>query len=417
MRYLFFLCLITVSSFSFCSEDGTSFVVLNAKTGKILSQQGAHRKLYPASTTKVVLLAYVLNSNTIDLDQKLVVPAEAVKSLSEKEKNNFDKYPSYMLENGGSSAGFQAGEVITLRDALYGSMLPSGNDAANTLAYYWGKGSITACMDKINAFVASLGCQNSHFMNPHGLHHPQHYSSAYDLATVAAYGMQNPVFKKVVSTLTYSKGKTNKQEAVTWMNTNKLLQPGPFFCEQATGIKTGSHSKALNCLVSSGETPDRSVVVVLLHCQDRKQMFLIARKLLTRFLSEPKKEKLVIPSGLIELERELEGHTSPLSLKTEIPFSISYFPTEEPTIRVVANWYELHYPLKEGQEVGVLKVFADEKEAGSVPVYAAEYRTATWRQRFLETQRFLQVHKTAVLISFTLLVCLAVVVLRRRHSR
>jgi D-alanyl-D-alanine carboxypeptidase (penicillin-binding protein 5/6) len=399
------------------AEDGTCFVVLNGKTGRILSQQGAHRKLYPASTTKIALLAYVLSSNTVDLDQKLVVPAEAVKSLSEKEKakDNFSKYPSYILESVSTIAGFQAGEVITLRDALYGMMLPSGNDAANTLAYYWGNGSIPACVDKLNAFVASLGCQDTHFMNPHGLPHPQHYSTAYDLAIMASYAMQNPDFKKIVGTASYVKEKTNKQPAVTWGNINKLILPGPFFCELANGIKTGHHAKAQHCLVASGEIPDRSIIVVLLHCPDRKQMFLVARKLLTRYLEEPKKEKLIVPAGKIELERELEGHSTPLSLKTQTPFSISYFPSEEPAIRVVAAWYELRFPIKEGQEVGALKVFADEKEVASTPLYSAEHRSATWRQRFLETQSFMQSHKTIVFFAAICVIGLAFFVFKRRR--
>jgi len=268
----------------------------------------------------------------------------------------------------------------------------------------------------MKAFAASLGCQNSHFMNPHGLPHPQHYSSAYDLALIASYAMQNPIFKMVVGTKTYAKDKTNKQPATTWINSNKLLLPGPFFCEQATGIKTGHHAAAQHCLVASGENADRSVIVVLLHCPDRKQMFLVAKKLLVRFLTEPKKEKLIIPSGPIELQRELEGHSTPLSLKTDMPFTVSYFPSEEPVIRVVANWYALRFPIKEGQEVGELKVLSDEKETASIPIYSSEYRAATWKQRFLETQRFLQGHKASVLFSGACVVILAFFILRRRRA-
>lgn len=419
MRQISFVCFVFffwISS-SLPAEEDISFVVLNANTGKILLQQKAHTKRYPASTTKVPLLAYVLNTNTIDLNQKLVVPAETVKAVSatEKAKDNFSKYSSYILEHGSTIAGFQAGETISLQDALYGTMLPSGGDAANVLAYYWGNGSIPVCVEKINALVSSLGCQNTHFMNPHGLHHPHHYSTAYDLALIASYAMQNPMFKKIVGTPSYVKEKTNKQASCTWSNTNKLLQKGPFFCEQATGIKTGYYSKAQHCLVASGESPERTIIVVLLHCPDRKQMFLIARKLLTKFLSEPKKEKVIVPCGHIELERELEGHTAPLSLKTEKPFSLSYFTSEEPAIRVVAEWYALTFPIKEGQEVGALKVLSDEKEVGSIPLYSAERRSATWRQRFLETQRFLQNHKTMVFVVGAAIVVLAIYLLRRRR--
>ena len=184
-------------------------------------------------------------------------------------------------------------------------MLPSGNDAANVLAYYWGNGSIPAYVEKVNAFVASLGCLNTHFTNPHGLPHPQHVSTAYDLALIASFAIQDPVFKKIVSSCSYKKEKTNKQPATTWTTTNKLLLHGPYFCEQATGIKTGYHSKAQHCLVGSAENEARSVIVVLLHCPDRKHMFLLGKKLLQRFLLEQKKEKTIVPSGAIQLERSL----------------------------------------------------------------------------------------------------------------
>ena len=94
-----------------CAEDGSSFVVMNAKTGKILLQQNAHRKQYPASTTKIATVAYALSANPIDLDQKLVVPAEAVKAVSEgeKAKDNYGKHPSYILSQQVALLGFRQG--------------------------------------------------------------------------------------------------------------------------------------------------------------------------------------------------------------------------------------------------------------------------------------------------------------------
>ena len=404
MRIVFLFCCMVTCGFSHisCSEDGLSYVVINAETGKILSQQGAHKKQYPASTTKIALVAYILNASTIDLDQKLVVPFEAVRTVSpsEKAREKFSKYPSYILESDGSIAGFQAGEVISLRDALYGTLLPSGDDAANMLAYYWGNGSIPACVDKMNALAASLGCQNTHFMNPHGLHHPQHYSTAYDLAILASYALKNPLFKKIVSTPSYEKAKTNKQPATTWATTNKLIRQGPLFCARATGVKTGWHSRAQHCLVASGENGDRSIVVVLLHCSDRKELFLITKKLLDRFLNEQKKERQIVSRGKIPLERELEGDVAALPLRAEEAVFLSYYPSEEPAVRAIVEWQELSYPIKKGQQVGVLKVFSDDKEMAHIPLYADENRAATWKLRYLETQRFLQSHKAIVLVIF-----------------
>lgn len=418
MKYFIACCVFCLSVCGFADvQEGASFVVLNAKTGKVLLQQSSHKRLYPASTTKMALVAYALNTSTLDLNQKIAIPLEAVKAVSavEKAKDNFGKYPSYILEKGGTIAGFKAGEIVLLKDVLWGIMLPSGNDAANTLAYYWGNGSIEACVDKMNEFVASIGCRDTHFMNPHGFHHPEHYSSAYDLALIGAFAMKNETFRNIVKTASYTKEKTNKQPATVWQNTNKLVVPGQFFYEQATGIKTGYHSKSQHCLIASGETSERSVIVSLLHCDDRKQMFLLGKKLLQKFLTEPKKEKILVKSGPVQLRRGIEGHSLPLLLKAQDSFSFSFFPSEEPTVRVVAEWNELVFPIKEGQRVGTLKVFADEKEIGAVPLLSAEDRKATWLQRFLETKKHLQSHRTGVMFAVGFILVCAFFVVRRRR--
>lgn len=390
-------------------QDVTACVVMNAKTGRVLVQRAAHQKMYPASTTKVALLASILTTPNIDLDQKLVVPPEAVKAVadSEKSRDNFSKYPAYILETRASIAGFKPGEIIRLKDALYGAMLPSGNDAANTLAYYWGNGSIDACVEQMNRLSDSLGCINTKFVNPHGLHHPQHLSTAYDLALLTRYAMGIPLFREIVKSTSYTKDRTNKQPPVTWQQTNKLLVQGPYYYEYATGVKTGSHSRAQNCLIASGETSDRSIIVVLLHCPDRKQMFVGAKKLLQRFLSEEKARKIVVEKGPLQLKREIEGHQVPLSLFSPREVSVGFYPSEEPEIHASVEWKELHFPIVRGQEVGTICVLADDTEIDRVPLLASEHREKTWRQRLLSSQKFLKNHKGGFVI---VLLCGGVVV-------
>lgn len=398
LAFVFTLCFLSV----YAAEQGSEspFVVMNAKTGRILMQHAAHKKMYPASTTKVALLAYVLSTTGLDLEQRLVVPAEALRMVpdAEKSRENYSKYPSYILEAAGSTAGFKAAEVITLKDALWGAMLPSGNDAANTLAYYWGNSSIETCVEQMNRLADSLGCQNTHFMNPHGLHHPNHYSSAFDLAVIARYAMQYPIFRQIVGSKTYTKERTNKQPAVIYQQHNKLLVSGPYYYEKATGIKTGQHSRAKSCLIASGETGDRSIIVVLLHVPDRKQLFLGARKLLDTFLSEAKVQRKIVQKGLLQLKREVEGQPAPLSLEAPEDCVMSYYPSEEPVVKALVEWKELRFPIEPGQEIGVLRVFADDQLLSTVPLLAAERRYMTWRQRLLISQRYVKEHSTAAII-------------------
>ena len=400
--------------------EPAAFVVMNAESGRLLTQRAAHKRMYPASTTKMATVLYVLSTPGLDPNQKLVVPQDAVKAVSivERARDNYSRHPSYILEAGVSSlAGFKIGEVVTVQDALYGAMLCSGNDAANVLAYYWGKGSIEAFVEKINRYVESLGCVKTKFCNPHGLHHPQHMTTAYDLALMAKQGMRLPLFRQIVSTKSYTKGPTNKQQAVTWQQTNKLLTPGPAFCEQATGIKTGYLSLAKHCLVASGENKERTLIVVLLGCEDRKQMFQTAKRMLEKFLSEDKVHRIVVEGGLLQLCREVEGQPSALPLAAKRSSVISFFPSEEPSIRAVAEWNELTFPVEEGQEIGTLRVLVDEREVDRVPLLASEHRDLTWYQRWLICQKFIREHQGSVVVGAVLLAIALGVLYRKIRNR
>ena len=389
------------------AAEPAAFVVMNPESGRLLLQRAAHKKMYPASTTKIATALYVLNTPGLDLSQKLVVPQEALKALSaiERARDDYTKYPSYFLETGGCTvAGFKTGEIITVQDALYGMMVHSGNDAANVLAYYWGKGSISTCIEGMNRYIESLGCVDTKFYNPHGLHHPHHMTTAYDLALMARQGMHIPLFRQIVGSKSYTKGRTNKQQPITWQQTNKLLLPGPAFCAQATGVKTGYLSIAKHCLVASGENTDRSLIVVLLGCQDRKQMFLMAKKLLERFLSEEKVRRVVVEEGPLQLNREIEGQPEALPLTAPRSSTVAFYPSEEPVIRAVVEWNALAFPIEEGQEVGSLRVFVDDREVDKVPMLASEHRDLTSYQRLLLCQKFLRDHRGMVSFGAILLV-------------
>jgi len=399
-------------------DDVGAFVVMNAKNGKVLAQKAAHQKMYPASTTKIATVSYVLGTPGLDLDQKIVVPAEAVRAVSdfEKAQDNFSRYPAYVLEKPSSVvAGLKKGEVLTVRDLLFANMLISGSDASNTLAYYWGDGSIETCMERINRFVKSLGCENTNFKNPHGMHHPDHLSSAYDLALIARYAMQNPTFRSIVRSTSYTRPKTNKQPKRTWSQTNKLVSSGnPYFYELATGIKTGYHSRAQRCIVASAENSERSLIAVALQCPERRDQFAVPKRLLDQFLSEHKKHRTVVEAGPIQLQRELEGHASALPLKATDRCEVSFFPSEEPHIRSHVEWRELSFPVQKGQQVGELSIFADDEEVGKVSLISEEYRKATWWQRVLEFQRFLSQHVGLVLSLTAVIVFLGVFWYMRR---
>ncbi|MGR3951396.1 MAG: serine hydrolase [Chlamydia sp.] len=388
---LFLFCIVAslISSSAYSVESSSAIesiashagacIVINGQTGRVLFQKNAYEKRFPASCTKVATLAYVLASPYCDIKKKIIVPKEAVRIIkdSEKARDNFSKYPSYLQEMTGTSARFIAGEEITIEDALYGMMLISGNDAANTLAYHFGGGDIELFMKNLNRFLSKVGCKQTNFMNPHGLHHPDHISSAHDLALITLYGINTlPLFREIVQSTKYTKNRTNKQDAVVWTQSNRLLQKGPFFYEYATGVKTGRHMRAMENIIASGEREGRRIIAVFLQCQDRAALFRQAKKSLKLFLEEKKVKKTLISQGSIQLMREVLGHT-PLQLKVRDSFEFHYFPSESPQVRTVVDWYPLPLSIKKDECIGEIQFFLDNKEAKKMKLYALEAKKPT----------------------------------------
>lgn len=398
MRWLFLFFTFHASLFSFSSlSDAGAYVVLDARTGKVLGEKAKDEPLYPASCTKIATLLYVVSQSAdLPLQEKVVVPKEAVGVVSaqEKMKKEWNAVPSYILERGSTTAGLLAGEIVTLQDLLYGMMLPSGNDAANVLAYYWGGRSIDTFMVRLNEFAKGLGLQQTHFCNPHGLPHPQHISSAYDLATLAKLGLENPIFREIVRTYSYTKQRTNKQkDPVVWYNHNKLLKKGPLYLEEAIGIKTGYHQRAQHCLVAAAENAERTLILVVLKHPDRPLMFKQVKALLREYLQEKVVEKELISSGDLNLACTLPGIVKPIRVKAKgAPFTVRYFPSEQPLFEAKVHWNTLFPPLSEEDEVGVLEIYRDSRRIASLPLVPAHTVAPTLSTRFYQLQEYAKTH-------------------------
>ena len=205
-------------------------ILMDGYTGRVLYEKLADDKSLIASTTKI-MTALVVCKRCCVLDT-VRIPREAVG-----------------VE--GSSMYLQEGEVLAVQELLYGLMLSSGNDAAIALAIHC-SGSVEAFVEEMNLQAQTLGLQGTHFANPHGLDDPRHYSTARDLAVLASYAMQDPIFAQTVSMKTVRVG----DRSLT--NHNKLL----WQMEGAEGVKTGFTKAAGRVLVSSAIRNGRRLVCV-----------------------------------------------------------------------------------------------------------------------------------------------------------
>lgn len=235
------------------TEKAGAALLVDMKTGRMLYAKNPDERMYPASTTKMMTGILALESGK--MGETATATYEALKSITLED--------SYM--------GILIGEQLSMTDLLYGMLVYSANDAANVIAVQIA-GSMEAFVDMMNAKAAEIGMTNTHFMNPCGVHDDNHYTTAYDLAVLARYCMQNEQFREVVKTPSYHIAPTNKYAVDRYLySTNLFLstaRSSHYLYKQCTGIKTGTTSAAGHCLVASAEYNGMELLSVVLKCND-----------------------------------------------------------------------------------------------------------------------------------------------------
>lgn len=382
MRGLFFSVSLLFSPLSLVSLtlDQTihseSVVLMNAKSGRLLWQKKPDLAVYPASTTKIATVFYTLLQKPNSLKERVIVQKEALVCVSpfEKRRDNYAKCPAYWLESDGSHVGIKVGEEMSLGDLLYATMLSSGNDASNVLAQTVGGGSIDRFITELNQFLQKIGCTSTYFKSPHGLHHPDHKTTAKDMARLAQCAMYHPLFRKIAKTQSYERPATNKQPKALYVQTNRLLRQGNYYYPYAVGIKTGYHSKAQHALVAAAEKEGRLLICSLFQCKDRSRIWQDAKALFEAAFNEQKIEKELVTAGDQTFSLVLDEAQGPIKTYTKEPLKAGYYPSEEPELRCLLVWDEkITLPVLPGTHVGSLQLLADNEPIATHPLYAKEH--------------------------------------------
>ena len=238
-----------------------SALVIDTVTGATLFSQNEDEVIYPASTTK--LLTALLALEYCSLDEIVTFSETAVD-----------------LESGASSIDAVAGEEMTLEDALYGLLLPSGNDCANAIAEHVA-GSIDAFVELMNEKAEELGCTNSHFVNPNGLHDSDHYTTASDMYLIAKEAFSNSTIKEIISCASYTIDATNMSDERTFTNSNYLIQTdSSYYNSTVIGGKTGYTSSAGRALVILSQSDNMNIICLFFNCPYYNGVFSDANSLL-----------------------------------------------------------------------------------------------------------------------------------------
>ncbi len=307
-------------------------VLLDTVSGRALFSQRADEKSLIASTTKIMTALIVCEQcNVLD---RMVIPPEAT---------NIE----------GSSMYLQAGEILTVQELLYGLMLSSGNDAAVALAIYCA-GNVPGFVDLMNDKARMLEMKNTHFANPNGLDAVEHYSTAHDLAILAAYAMENPIFAKTVST------KTTKVGERYLRNHNKLL----WLYDGTDGVKTGYTKAAGRILVSSAVRKNRRLIAVSINAPDDWNDH---RVLLDRGFEEYHVKKLVSAGERLGSVSILGGELPSAELIAGQDFSYAVAEDEHPSFVKCGKDFAAA-PIVESGDAGFVYVVLSGKAVGKIPV-------------------------------------------------
>lgn len=311
-------------------------VLLDAQTGRVLYEKRGDERALIASTTKIMTALIVCEQcNVLD---RMRIPKEAVG-----------------IE--GSSMYLREGEVLTIQELLYGLMLHSGNDAAVALAIYCG-GTVEGFAQLMNDKAHRLGLTGTHFENPNGLDSPGHYSTARDMAILAAYAMENPIFARTVSTKTVKAGNRSLR------NHNKLL----WRLEGADGVKTGFTKAAGRILVSSATRQGRRLVAVTMNAPNDWQDHM---SLLEDGFSRYSVQSVVSKGDCLGLVEVAGGDAGYVRLLAAEDFSYSFSEDEEPDVVLQGPGF-VYAPVVAGQNAGFAYVCIGDKAVSKVPLIYGE---------------------------------------------
>ena len=307
-------------------------ILVDGTTGRVLWERAPDERSLIASTTKIMTALVVCRRcNVLD---RVRIPKEAVG-----------------IE--GSSLYLKEGEVLTVQELLYGLMLHSGNDAAVALALYCG-GTVEGFAELMNDKARELGMENTHFSNPHGLDAPDHYSTARDLATLARYAMEDPIFRQTVATRQVKIG----ERYLT--NHNKLL----WRVEGANGVKTGYTKAAGRLLVSGANRNGRQLIAVTIDAPDDwNDHAALLEEGFSRFTV-----KTLVTRDQCLGTQPVEGGTA-----GEVPVyaseDFSYPLAQGETVTLVLPGAFVYAPIPENADAGCAHILVDGNPVGKVALY------------------------------------------------
>lgn len=415
----------TASAYEDFDLDAKAGLLIEANTGEVLFEKNAHQENYPASITKVMTALLVLEaveSGKLSLSQSITANEEAFAGLPADASN----------------AGIKVGETLTVEQLLYCLLVPSGNESANILAQAV-SGSIDGFVAQMNERAKQLGCEHTHYVNPNGLHDPNHYTSAWDIYLITREAMKHELFMTVCNTKSYEIPATNVNEkSRTLHSTNYLISNWRalgYLYRDAQGIKTGSTDEAGYCFVSSAVRGSRTLISVVLGAEKRKDPDGVARtysfietsRLFDWGFDNFTSQKILsADEPICEVPVTLSSETNYVvvhpaaDLTRMLPNNLN---VEDIERTVALHSESVEAPIAAGDELGTLALSYHGTVYGEIPLVALSDVSASWllvaRRDVIAffSRTIVKLILFAVLALIVVIVLLRIVFSRRRRRR
>jgi len=321
--------------------EAKAAIVIDADTGRVLYEKDAYSRRAIASTTKIMTAIVAIENGNLDDKVKVSIRAASI---------------------WGSTIKLKPGEELTLKELLYGMMLRSGNDAALAVAEHVG-GTVENFVKMMNDKARELGLKNTAFKTPHGLDVEGHYSTAYELAMLTRYALQNPVFAQIVAT----KSTTITNRSLYTTNEMLSLYPG------ADGVKTGYTGKAGRCLVTSATRDGFKIISVVLNCSSRSKRAESSKTILDYAFNNYKPYELLRANQELGRVKVYKGKKDSVPVVAVESIKMPLSREEKEKLRTELTLGEtIKAPVYKGVEVGKIEFFVDGKLIGRSAVKTAE---------------------------------------------
>lgn len=348
MMVLMFVLLITTNvvfaAANYPNVTAKSAIVMDATTGKVLYSKDAEERRYPASTTKMMSLIVALEHGNLDD----VITTSANASSTE-----------------GSSLWLTQGEQMKMIDLLYGIMLISGNDATVAVAEHIA-GSVEKFAKLMTEKAHAIGAKDTNFTNSSGLPDVNHFTTAHDLARIAAYGYKNPLFTQIVSTEHKLLPPTVKGDNRDLYNENKML----WFYEGGNGVKTGYTDAAGRCLVSGAKRNNIQLIAVVL---DSETMWDDSKTLLDFAFSQLKAQTVFDKGDILKTMRVANGKSEFVKLVADSSIVLPVSEKDKDELSTVIDAPStMEAPITKGQKLGMARVYYNNTEVAAVNLVAEE---------------------------------------------